>query len=329
MLILDRENWPKHMAWAVCTAAASLAAVVWYVVYGFSSGSWHWPGGGSLPGLTFGFAGGLIIIFEMLLWPRKSLWRGLRLGRTKTWMMAHIWLGLLAFPLLMLHGRFHFSLGTSTLAGVLMWLLTGVIASGCWGLFVQNILPRVMLEQVPAETIFSQIGHILKQYADEAGQLVALTCGHQAVEGNDGANEPVVSAPLSYQVGGTVRKVGRVQGKVVQAGIEAVWVAGSEPLLAFHQQYVSPYLRAESGRGLTLASAGRATELFSELKTRLRPEAHPTVDRIATLCDQRRQFDLERRLHRWLHVWLSVHVPLSVALLSLMAAHVFFAFKYL
>ncbi len=329
MLIFDRDEWPTHARWAFFTAAASTVATIWYVVHGFGSGVWRWPSGGSMPGLTFGIAGGSIIIFEMLLWPRKSLWRGLRLGRTKTWMMAHIWLGLLTFPLLMLHGRFHFSLGTSTLAAVLMWLLTGVIVSGCWGLFIQNILPRVMLDQVPAETIYSQIGHILEQYGDEADQLVRLTCGRHGDDGNAPAAEPDLDRPPSYQAVGMLRKVGRVQGKVVQARIEAVWVADSEPLLAFHRQHINPYLRAASGRRLALASANRANELFAELKTQLRPEAHPTVDRIASLCDQRRQFDLQRRLHRWLHVWLTVHLPLSAALAGLMAAHVFLALKYL
>ncbi len=329
MLIFDSDNWPKHVGWAILTAAASTVAILWYGIHGFRSGVWQWPGGASLPGLTFGALGGLIIVFEMLLWPRKSLWRGLRLGRTKTWMMAHIWLGLLAFPLLMLHGRFHFGLGTSTLAAVLMWLLAGVILSGCWGLFLQSILPRVILEHVPAETIHSQIGHILGQYGDEADQLVRLTCGHPSATSTPAVDEAQTAAIPSYLVVGTVRKVGRLQGKVVETGIEAVWVADSEPLLAFHRNHVNPYLRADSGRGSPLNATTRASELFDELKTQLRPEAHPTVDRIAALCDQRRQFDLQRRLHRWLHLWLSVHVPLSAALAALMAAHVFLALKFL
>ena len=80
---------------AVAILAATAAAVVGYIAYGFSSGSWSQPGGGSPPGFAYGVAGGAIILFEMLLWPRKSLWRGWRLGRTKLWMTAHIWLGLL------------------------------------------------------------------------------------------------------------------------------------------------------------------------------------------------------------------------------------------
>ena len=329
MLIFDRENWRGHVGWAAFTVTVTSIAAFWYAIHGVSAGAWHWPSGGSAPGLTFGVAGGSIILFEMLLWPRKSLWRGLRLGRTKTWMIAHIWLGLLAFPILMFHGGFHFSLATSTLAAALMWLLVAVTLSGCWGLLVQNVLPRVMLEQVPAETIYSQIDHILEQFGHEADELVRLTCGSQADGKLTPPGEPHDELPGSFQVVGTLQTVGRIQGKVVRTGIETAWVADSEPLLVFHRQYVVPYLRATSGRGLPLGSASRAAELFGELATKLRPEAQRAVQQIAALCDQRRQFDLQRRLHRWLHVWLSVHIPLAAALTVLMAAHVFLAIKYL
>jgi hypothetical protein len=128
---------------------------------------------------------------------------------------------------------------------------------------------------------------------------------------------------------GAVRQVGWVQGKVVQVGIEAVWVPESEALLAFFQDQVEPYLAARSGTRLPLGSPSQAAGLFRILKTRLRPEAHHVVDRLANLCDQRRQFDLQARLHVWLHLWLGVHVALSVALVLLMVVHVFLALKYI
>ena len=62
-----------------------------------------------------------------------------------------------------------------------MWLLVLVVGSGVLGLVLQNILPRLMLEQVPAETIHAQIGHILEQYRDEAQRLVDVTCGDRRV----------------------------------------------------------------------------------------------------------------------------------------------------
>ena len=333
MLVFDRENWPYHRSWCMATVMATTAAVIGYLSYGFASGSWSWPGGGSPPGFAFGVLGGGIILFEMLLWPRKSWWRGWRLGRTKLWMTAHIWLGLLTLPLLLLHGGFHFSLTTSTLAAVLMWLVVMVVGSGILGLVFQNIVPRLMLEQVPAETIYSQIGHILEQYRVEAQRLVELTCGHSAADGETGDDqampgEPASAAPLFISAG-SVRQVGRLQGKVVQVGIEAAWVPGSEALLNFYQDQIEPYLRAKSGRRLLLHSPAQATALFQALKTHLRPECHPVVDRLNDLCDQRRQFDLQARLHLWLHAWLGAHVALSVALTMLMLVHAVLALKYL
>jgi hypothetical protein len=330
MLVFDRENWPYHRSWCMGTVAATAVAAGWYIVHGFGSGSWNWPGGGSPPAFAFGAVGGLIILFEMLLWPRKSLWRAWRIGRTKWWMTAHLWLGLLAFPLLLLHGAFHFSLTTSTLAAVLMWLLVIVVGSGIFGLVVQHILPRLMLENVPAETIHSQIGHILDQYRAEAGRLVGLTCGLSGAAGRGagGLTGRIDGDAPSFVSVGTVRQVGRVQGKVVQVGIEAGYVPESEALLAFFQEHVEPYLQFPLRARLALVSPKRAASMFQSLKACLRPDAHHVVDCLADLCDQRRQFELQARLHRWLHSWLGVHVALSVALLGLMLVHVFLALKY-
>ncbi len=213
MLVFDRENWPNHRSWCLAIVIAATAAAIGYVAYGWGSGSWNWPGGVSPPGFAYGVVGGGIILFEMLLWPRKSLWRGWRLGRTKLWMTAHIWLGLLTLPLLLLHGGFHFNLANSTLAAVLMWLVVIVVGSGVLGLVLQNILPRIMLEQVPAETIYSQIGHILEQYRAEAERLVELTCGRSPVHGdaeNDQATagEPAIAAPSFVSVGSV--RTGRI-----------------------------------------------------------------------------------------------------------------------
>ena len=329
MLIFDRENWPRHRRWAISVLLVTLAAIAWYVFYGFlgHQGQWHWPGGSSPPGFSFGILGGLIILFEMLLVPRKYLWRGRRLGRTKYWMMAHLWLGLIVLILLMLHGDFHFSLSRSTLAAILMWLLVAVFLSGLWGAIVQSVLPRLILERVPAETIYSQINQVIDQYRDEAESLVKATCG-PGDSARPGETGPEDSPTQDYLVVGTMRMVGNVQGKVLRTGSVAVWVPGSEPLMAFHTRYIEPYLNAGSRRGLELESPRKAAALFEGLKLRLRSEAHPIVDRLAELCDQKRQLDLQARLHRWLFTWLAIHLALSSALLVLMFAHVLLALKY-
>ena len=96
MLVFGRENWPHHLPWCVAMLVADGRGCVSVTS---PTGSARAPGASrearSPPGFAYGVSGGAIILFEMLLWPRKSLWRGWRLGRTKLWMTAHIWLGLL------------------------------------------------------------------------------------------------------------------------------------------------------------------------------------------------------------------------------------------
>ena len=75
-------------------------------------------------------------------------------------MRAHIWLGLWAVPLIVLHSGLQLG---GRLSIVLMVLFIVVIISGIFGLLLQQVLPRVMLRRVPAETIYSQIDHVAEQ----------------------------------------------------------------------------------------------------------------------------------------------------------------------
>lgn len=308
MLIFDRENWPHHRSWCVGATAATAAATAWYLAYGLSAGAWKWPGGGSPPGFTFGVLGGLIMAFKMLLWPRKSLWRGRRLGRTKFWMTAHLWLGLLSLPLLLLHGDFRFDPAHSPLATVLMWLLVAVVVSGVFGATVQNVIPRLLLEHAPAETIHAQIGRVLGLHREEAARLVRATADREATR----STEPA----------------GRGRSEAPRAAADVWNPADSDTLAAFFRDQVDPYLAASSGTGFALGSSRRAPAIFQALKDELHPPAYPAVDRLAALCDERRQFDLQVRLHRWLHNWLGIHVAISVALFLLMIVHIVMALKY-
>src|SRR5262245_23615163 len=150
-VLIGGNNFAQHRPWIVAVAVLSVLAGVWFVVAGLGKAAW--PGGSSVPGFTFGVAGGLIILFEFLLWPRKKA-RTWRIGQTKTWMRAHIWLGLLTVPLLILHSGLTWG---GTLSAVLLLLLLVVVASGVWGLALQQMLPQRMLHDIPAETIHSQI----------------------------------------------------------------------------------------------------------------------------------------------------------------------------
>jgi hypothetical protein len=323
--VLIRHQWSEHVPWIVACLAVTAVSIGWFAFA--CIGQAAFPSGSSVPGITFGILGGAICLFEFLLWPRKKV-RTWRIGRVQTWMRAHVWLGLLAVPLLVLHTGFRWGGELST---VLMVLFLVVVASGIWGLVLQQFLPTMLLHEVPAETIYSQIDHVVGQFASEADRLVQATCGPEV--GPDGKmGKPREAAAAieepEFLVVGAVRTAGGVQGKVLSTRPPSTPVPQSESLRSFFRETVQPYLLAGKKGGSSLANPTRAASIFQDVRTRLPMPAHPTVSALEELCGQRRQLDLQAQIHHWLHGWLLVHLPLSAALIVLMFVHVVFALKF-
>ncbi len=174
-------NW-KHLPWLVFVCLATVAAVLLYV------GNFHpqrMPAGLRLPpsliqtptehhtvggtplGLAFGAISLGIFVFAVLLSLRKKipLWR---VGTVQRWLRAHIWLTLLTIPLVILHSGFRLG-GPMTM--LLMALYTIVMVSGIYGLVLQHLMPRLMKERLPAETVFEQIPHIRAQLCVAAEKM--------------------------------------------------------------------------------------------------------------------------------------------------------------
>ena len=331
LVLIDRNNLWLHRRWMAAFLIGTIVSISWWLAW-----SWRaprWPSGSSLPGLVFGVAAALIMVFEFLLWPRKSRRvRAWRIGRTQLWLRAHIWLGLLTVPLVILHSGLKLGGIFSTL---LMVIFAVVIASGVFGLAMQQIIPRMMLDFVPAETIHSQIDYIAGQFATDAERLVLATCGQADSQSTGGT--PTLSAPsreqveeerASFVVIGAVRSVGNVQGKVAQTQASYAPVPGSEPLRDEFFTTVKPYLDGAARHERQLGSRTSAAQYFSGLKRRLNAAAHPAVDQLAAFVEFRRQFDLQRRLHSVLHGWLVVHLPLSAVLMFMLLVHIYYAILY-
>ncbi|MBI3839834.1 MAG: hypothetical protein HY288_18075 [Planctomycetia bacterium] len=268
---------------------------------------------------------GLIILFDLLLWPRKRL-RAWRIGRAQAWLRAHIWLGLLSVPLVFLHSGGHLG---APLSVTLVVFFTVVIASGLWGLALQQYLPRLMFDRVPAETIYSEIEQISAQNCYDAEDVMLAVCGPAKDRDYARLRPDVEESEGGYLTVGGYRAVGKTRGKVLQARAPTVAVPNSEPLRIAFYTLIGPYLKSGGRRQVTLLGDPlRSAQLFHELKARLDPAAHSAVDEIEDLCSQRRQFDLQTQLHHWLHGWLLVHAPLSVMLFVLLIVHIYVACKY-
>ncbi len=325
VLIQGRSFWKLHGRWLVVTLALAAGAIAWTVVAGRRLG--RWPSGGSWPGLVLGSAAGVIFLFECALVVKKTpLLRTARWSLSaQTWMTAHIWLGLLTVPLIILHsgGR----LG-GTLTTLLVAIFAVVIASGLWGLALQNLLPRMLLEAAPAETIYSQIDSVGGQYAAEARRLVANACG-----GADELSSPARDAPELVTTGavtihGAPRQVGPQIKRSPHPAAELHTIVDSPAIRAALDESIGPFLATGiCPRGL-LGSRQRNEWFFDDLQLRSPPELRQVVEQLEALCERRRQLNVQRRLHFWLHNWLWLHVPLSLALLALVAGHAIVALRF-
>ena len=320
-MLIRGKDFPPNKPWISAILLTSIAAVAWYVAVAIQQGGL--PGGSSRPGLVFGIVAGLIIVFEFLLWPRKKV-RAWRIGSAQTWLRAHIWLGLLSLPLAMMHARLLFFGGWLNFALMAIFLL--VIASGVYGLAMQQFFPQWLLERVPAETIYAQIDHVSRQQCDDAEEMVLATCGHA-----EGHSEDAVPTSAEVQGFGVVtgfRSMTGIQGKVLETRPIINVVPGAELLRQEFFRVVKPYLIDGRRSTSSLKRSFDAQRFFQSLRDQSPEPAHDLIDRLEQLCGQRRQFDLQERLHNWLHAWLWVHLPLSAVLVVLLAVHVFVALRY-
>lgn len=297
MLLFDR----KTISWFLLFAALLAVSILVYVPYRMASA--RGPHGGSWIGLAYGVAGTLMILVAMFLRARKKF-RTARIGRAYQWMQAHVWLGLLSYPVILFHAGFNWG---GTLTQVLMWVFTIVIVSGVVGLLLQQFIPTKMMRDVPRETIYEQIHHVLGQVRREASDLVAAAVARQEQEAFVLETVPAGAPRLSLPPEST---------------------EGERLLHAFYTDDVAPFLEDRYPRANRLAAPDSAATAFRLLRSQLPPGLHETLDDLRAIVDERRELERQRRLHLWLHGWLFVHVPLSYAMLVFTVWHIIGALRY-
>jgi hypothetical protein len=322
-MIVDRQQ----SRWAVGTAAGALVALGAYVIYAVLAP--NGPRGGSFMGLFFASLGTGIIVFECLLSLRKK-YPASRLGRVRTWLRGHVWLGLLSFLLILMHSGFRWGHG---LAGALMWIFAIIIVSGIFGVVMQNWLPRRMTELASRETIYEQIPAVVAGLRVEADERVEFITADLLLEED---------VPEYVRAGGVKQYFDPAQKKSaaekVQAAVERrksspqieVDEEARDALRAHYLQEIRPFLTetpAPYFRKL-FASAESVAAYFGHLHVVMPVAAHGILGDLQEICEERRQLMVQRRLHLWLHGWLLVHVPLSFALLVLTAVHAVLSLRY-
>lgn len=283
-----------------------------------------WLGGGSRSGLLCGVVAGLVIVFEMLLWPRKAF-RRLRLIPAKYWLAAHIWFGIAALPLAIVHCGFHLG---GWLPATFMILFVMTIISGLYGLAVQNVLPRWMLRHLPAETIYNQIDYVSQTSVEDARHLLVTACGRRRDLETVLEEESDLDAVKSQTVVvGAVRQAGKTRGRTLET-LRVGQTPGDRDALWNAFDEIKPFLLEGRAKSTPVTNPQHASQWFARLRAACAVESDAIISILESMCDQRRQFDTQQTVHRWLHAWLPLHVGLSVAVTVLLGAHVWTAMKY-
>lgn len=299
-----------HRRWFIGSLAGLAIASAVYIPYAMRSPAG--PRGGSAIGLTYGSIGFAFMLFAGLLGLRKKfpIWR---IGRAQTWMRGHLWFGLLTFPLILMHGGFHFG---GTLTRALMWLFIFVYASGIFGAGVQHFMPRLHTARLPMETIYEQIDHVRQQLLGEAIRAVEETCA--ALEGDVG------SATQSQRA--LAAAAGANWDVTVATGLAVDEQASGELRRLLHDE-IEPFL-SHSGTHKSRIGKTAVRAMFQQLRVCLPAHLHPNIDDLENICEEKRQLDEQSRLHKILHGWLLVHIPLSYAVLLLGACHAVAALRF-
>jgi hypothetical protein len=292
-VIIDRT----HRTWALGSALALALAVIVYIPYGFGNVP---PAGGSVIGLAYGIAGfGAMTVVTLLSLRKKfPIWR---IGRTQSWMRAHLWLGALSLPLILLHAGFLFGHG---LTAVLMWLFVIVYASGVFGAWLQHTMPRRIMRDVPMETIYDQIGHVREQLLDEADTVVA-----------DASGRLQVSVPVA------------ASGANALASVMRIGADDTAPLREFYTREMRPFVERPT-RAHPLADQTSAAARFGKLRPLVQPALAGAITDLESICEEERQLLRQERMHGRLHSWLVIHVPLSFVLMALAIVHIVMALRF-
>lgn len=283
--------------------------------------AWHDPIGGPDGGTWVGYGlGGLAAAIIVLL-----LWYGVRkrrfssnTGSVRGWLSAHVYLGVALVVIATLHTGFEFGWNIHTVA---FGLMIAVVLSGLYGVYAYRRYPSQMTANrtgIGPQAMLEEIGSLEQQAVELADRIDDST--HQIVL-RSLRNTSVGGGVIAQLRGGRPKKAEREDQKA-----EAFLEEKNRTLVAnldeIKQREADRIMRAESTMRFV---AGQLAEA----------QPGQQVARIRELMDvlgRRRQ--IVRRLnqdiqHRaLLQIWLYLHVPLSIALLAALSAHIVAVFTY-
>ncbi|HEY7115786.1 MAG TPA: hypothetical protein VH475_04315 [Tepidisphaeraceae bacterium] len=319
-MLIDRQSLRDSAAWIVIALVTLLGSTLAYIIYAARAPAG--PSGGSVPGLVFAGVGTLIILFAWALTIRR--WRrSARIGRAYTWLQGHVYLSIISYPIILYHAGFRLG---GPLTTALMGAFTLCYVSGVLLLLVQQVVPRLMVSEVPLETIYDQIDHVARQNLAAADQLIEAHAVVAATVPDLGEDEfqataaasraPTAPAELRAFYDTRVRPYlaagMRPATRSKRVGVLAWWIAAARDALMLRRGQPAPVSRED----------------FAAARAKL-PGLRTVLDTLESFTEQRRQFALQRRLHHLLHAWLLIHVPTAWIMIVLLPLHAVMSVRYL
>jgi hypothetical protein len=251
--------------------------------------------GGSPAGIAYGIFGTVAILVLLAFGVRKRWYRS-TWGTLDGWLQSHIYLGLLSALVIFFHSGFRFQDRVAVAAFVTLGV---VVASGFVGASLYTSVPR-RLSEVESDLTPAELSAQIQQLADGMARI-AGSRSHPFQEVCRGLLAESLPGRLAgWRLMLTSRGAGPKRGISGVSGGAGGRGGGPAPW-AVHLTRVPP-AEQEDLRQLLVLSRQR-----SELLERL----------IA-----------QQRYRNLLGAWLYLHVPLSIALLALVAAHLAAVFYY-
>lgn len=264
--------------------------------------AWHDPmsppNGGTWLGYTLGGVGAALILWLTALGVRKRSYSS-SLGTLRGWTSAHVYLGLALIVVVTLHTGFQFGWNLHTLCYALMLI---VIASGIFGLIVYLRYPKLM-----SANRAGRKPDLLLEEIDDLDQRAFRIARDMPRRFGDALR----SNREETRLGGSAIAI--LRGRDLSM-IDLPNAAGDSTRVSNAEQAA---LLAWLGDELARSTDGEATRRIGDL-----------LSVIATRRNHLRRLSRDAQIRGWLEIWLYVHVPVTLALLGTLIAHVVSVFLY-
>jgi hypothetical protein len=278
-----------------------LKVAVWLCGVSIALYAWHDPlsppNGGTWLGYSLGGIGAALIVWLTALGVRKRAYSS-AMGTLRGWTSAHVYLGLSLVLIATLHTGFQFGWNVHTLCYVLMII---VIVSGVVGVVAYLRYPQAM----STNRAGSKPDRMLEEIRDIDQRALRI-----ARDMPRRFSDLLRSNRDGTALGGSTRNIlaGRDRSVITlptDAGAVVSQNAGQSAALSW------------LGDELARSTDGELTRRIGDL--------------LSLLAERRnllRRVCRDAQIRGWLDIWLYVHVPVTLALLGTLIAHVVSVFLY-